>query len=429
MKLRTIKVRQRLIGDIIAVLISPLYVLSQLFKIKDAKSIILIGTIFFGIIGSIYVYVPQSDGHTHLIEVRDTYINMSFSEFLDKGVYILSFKESTGVVDIYMHTLSFLSGGVFGIPELLHVFAGLVYGYFYIQGVVFLFRSLNTKNVGFIFLSVIVLFFAYRRITGLNSIRMWTAAWVLFCGAIGWSANKRKKYFMYMLSAPFFHFSFLGLLLPTFVALLFARRKWILLASWVISFGFALSYEVVQGYIPDISVVKSREATLSVQVDESGNTFEEDSRFYRKYGPLLFRRFSIVILTLLSFWLSFRSFIDKDNIFTNMLAIGAILYAFGNIFEFSPAVSGRSQAIAGVFILAAIIRFIGLYRVLQMPRRSLSYIRIGLSVTLISSIPIFLFHLSYAISMLSAFALILAPLSWVLGSDDFSIRDMIGLFL
>ena len=111
-------------------LLSPFLGVIELFKIKHEKTLIGFGTLFFGLVGSVFVYVKGTDGYSHLMNAKLEYLNMSFSDFLKQSYNILTFTANEGAADMYIHTLSYLSASVLQIPELIHVFAGFILGYF-----------------------------------------------------------------------------------------------------------------------------------------------------------------------------------------------------------------------------------------------------------------------------------------------------------
>uniref|UniRef100_UPI00404A0CD8 hypothetical protein n=1 Tax=Flavobacterium sp. TaxID=239 RepID=UPI00404A0CD8 len=107
-------------------------------------------------------------------------------------------------------------------------------------------------------------------------------------------------------------------------------------------------------------------------------------------------------------------------------ATGLGLFAFSNIVTFSPSLSGRVKTIASLFILTATIQLLFTLEMYKLSQNKIKLFNIGLVIFLISSLPMFLFQLSYLIQMLSFFALIFPQISWLLGSDDLSIRDALG---
>jgi hypothetical protein len=176
--------------------LSPFLSLFKILKLKNNKDITFFGTLFFGMIGSLYIYSNGNDGFTHRSLVERNYSGMSISEFLSQSYDILTFNAGEGTTDFYLHILSFIAGSVFNIPELLHVLAGLVLGYFYTKSVLLIIGDNLQQKKNYILMGLIVLLLLIKSITALNSIRMWTGMWVLFYGTYGWAKTKNIKYFI-----------------------------------------------------------------------------------------------------------------------------------------------------------------------------------------------------------------------------------------
>jgi len=418
-------IKQQFAEHVLISLLSPILGVYNLFKIKNEKLLIWSGTILMGIIGSIYVYVKGGDGHTHRTNVEREYLTMSLYEFIEYSIDVISLNADRGVVDIYLHTLSYISGSVFGVSELIHVFAGLVYGAVYFKGISLLMRDIKHVKLTFILLLLLIVFFFYRSITGLNAIRWWTAMWFVFTGTVGYLKTEDKKYLLIFFGSVLVHFSFFGLIIPLIFGFYFRRFKKIILLFWISSFFFAGSYELIQPYFPDIAVFKSREATLSYDpaLQEIDNSFTE-KRFYREYGEYIFRSFSIVLLTLVLFYFYFKK--KVDSWYWILFSMGVTLYAFGNFMDFSPSVSGRSKSGSCVLILASAIQFIGNIELFDLSKKMIQLLKYTVSLFFLSSIPNILFHISYITSMLSGFVISFPVISWFLGDYDPSIRELIG---
>ena len=98
--------------------VSPILALFNILKLKNNRDITFFGTLFFGMIGSLYIYSNGNDGFTHRSLVERNYSGMSISEFLSQSYDILTFNAGEGTTDFYLHILSFVqSGGFRGILE------------------------------------------------------------------------------------------------------------------------------------------------------------------------------------------------------------------------------------------------------------------------------------------------------------------------
>ena len=120
---------------LLLMLFSPIMGVVQLLRNRDEKTLLLFGILFFGIVGSLYVYRPGSDGEAHLSNAILNYSDMSFNMFLNQFYDLITLNGTSVAKDIYLHCISYLAASVFGVPELIHVFAGLILGYFFTKSI------------------------------------------------------------------------------------------------------------------------------------------------------------------------------------------------------------------------------------------------------------------------------------------------------
>ncbi|WP_016990259.1 hypothetical protein [Flavobacterium sp. ACAM 123] len=210
---------------ILLFLFSPFLGVFKIFKLKNEKDITFFTTLFFGLVGSAFVYIKGTDGHSHLMNAKANYLDMSLGEFFTKSYEILTFGATKGTTDIYLHIISFLSASVLQKPELIHVFAGFVLGYFFIKSVLLVLKDNLFVKKSYILLGFITLFLMIQSIGALNSIRMWTGMWVLFYGSYSWAMTKEKKYWYVILFSVFVHFSYAVILIPVALAYLLQKQK------------------------------------------------------------------------------------------------------------------------------------------------------------------------------------------------------------
>lgn len=422
---------------ILLFLLSPLLGLVSLFKTKNEKLITFFGTLFFVLLGSMFVYVDETDGYTHLQNAKEYYSAMSMADFFHKAYEILTFNSTIGATDIYLHCISFISASLLQIPEFIHVFAGFVLGYFFTKSVLLVLKGNLFEKKGNILIAFITLFLLMKSAGALNSIRMWTGMWILFYGTYSLAITKNKKYFFTILLAVVVHFSYSVILIPVIVAFLFRKWKRILVAIYVTSFFTSTSFSFFSEYVPQTDLFEYKQKYTVVDSDEKADLFEESAQvaekeaaslnFYKVYGEVNYLNYSIVGLSfmLVIFYLSKRS----DFKLNFLVATGIGLYSFANIVAFSPSLQGRTKMIAATFILAAAIHLQLTLKNYRLDLTTLKRLNTGLIIFLISAIPAFLFQVSDLLNSISCFLLALPQLSWILGDQDVSIRNAIGLFL
>ena len=411
--------------------VSPILALFNILKLKNNRDITFFGTLFFGMIGSLYIYSDGNDGFKHRFLVEQNYIGMSFNEFLSQSYDILTFNAGEGTADFYLHILSFIAGSIFNIPELLHVLAGLILGYFYTKSVLLIIEDNVQQKKNYILMGLIVLLLLIKSISALNSIRMWTGMWVLFYGTYGWAKTKNIKYFTAILFSTVVHFSYVVIIIPVAISYLIRERKRLLVLIYIISFFTSFGFSYFESFVPKSELFESKQEQYAIDSEEKAERFEkryEDAKvinsnksFYKASGQDNYVNYSIVGLTILMLFFYLKKESDKNFIF--LISVGAGLYAFSNMVAFSPSLQNRTKVIAATFLLAAAIQ---LYYTLYRYRLSVNAKKrfdFGLICFLLSSTTMVLYQISFILQGFSFFLLMFPELSWLLGDNDFSLRE------
>ena len=410
--------------------VSPILALFNILKLKNNRDITFFGTLFFGMIGSLYIYSDGNDGFKHRFLVEQNYIGMSFNEFLSQSYDILTFNAGEGTADFYLHILSFIAGSIFNIPELLHVLAGLILGYFYTKSVLLIIEDNVQQKKNYILMGLIVLLLLIKSISALNSIRMWTGMWVLFYGTYGWAKTKNIKYFIAILFSTVVHFSYVVIIIPVAISYLIRERKRLLVLIYIISFFTSFGFSYFESFVPKSELFEAKQEQYAIDSEEKAERFEkryEDAKvinsnksFYSASGQENYVNYSIVGLTILMLFFYLKKESDKNFMF--LISIGVGLYTFSNIVAFSPSLQNRTKVIAATFLLAAAIQ---LYYTLYRYRLSINARKrfdFGLICFLLSSTTMVLYQISFILQGFSFFLLMFPELSWLLGDNDFSLR-------
>ena len=411
--------------------VSPILALFNILKLKNNRDITFFGTLFFGMIESLYIYSDGNDGFKHRFLVEQNYIGMSFNEFLSQSYDILTFNAGEGTTDFYLHILSFIAGSVFNIPELLHVLAGLVLGYFYTKSVLLIIGDNLQQKKNYILMGLIVLLLLIKSISALNSIRMWTGMWVLFYGTYGWAKTKNIKYFTAILFSTVVHFSYVVIIILVAISYLIRERKRLLVLIYIISFFTSFGFSYFESFVPKSELFEAKQEQYAIDSEEKAERFEkryEDAKvinsnksFYSASGQENYVNYSIVGLTILMLFFYLKKESDKNFMF--LISIGVGLYTFSNIVAFSPSLQNRTKVIAATFLLAAAIQ---LYYTLYRYRLSVNAKKrfdFGLICFLLSSTTMVLYQISFILQGFSFFLLMFPELSWLLGDNDFSLRE------
>lgn len=419
---------------ILLMFISPFWGLIQLFKMKNKAYIIYMGTLFFGFLGSLFVYIKGTDGHTHLEDVKRYYVDMTFFEFLEGTIKLLTFQSIETSTDLYKHIISFLAGGFFQIPELIHVFGGLLLGYFFTKSVLLVLEDKPKQKLGILLLSFIALFLIVRSVSALNSLRMWTGMWVFFYGAYAYAKKKEIKYLWIIALAVFVHFSYLLFAFPLAAAIVLRKRRKLVVGIFIASFVINVGFQQVFGLVESTGLYQDKLKYTVIDQDMQDKRASEASKkegtanFYKEFGTFIYNNFSILLLS----FVLVVVYLKKTNIeyLDFLIAGGLLILTLSNLAETtSPSIHGRGYTIAATFLTAAAIQILILKKKLLISKFRHRLIMISFPVFLVSAIPHLLFNISYALNTISAFSIVLPFVSWFIGDDDFSVRDLIAFII
>ncbi|MDO9551548.1 hypothetical protein [Rhodonellum sp.] len=416
-------------NQILLSLISPALAIYTVFNCKDERFIVFSGTLFFGFLGSVFIYAPGTDGYSHLQSVKLHYLDMSLDDFFVKTYEILTFQSTEVSTDMYKHVLAFLAGSVFGIPELLHVFSGLILGYFFTKSVLLVIENKSRSKEGALLLGFIALFLIVRSISALNSVRMWTGMWVFFYGSYGYIVTKNKRFLLIVFLSTVIHFSYFLYIIPVVFAYFLRSRKILISFIYILSFSANISFMSVSGLIPDLELLNNKQKYTNIDPDNIEES-EDDlttskGNFYKKYGPAIYNNYSMVLLSFLL--IIFLNNKNSDDNLIFLISAGLLLLALSNYIGFNPAASGRGKTIGATFLVAGALNVLINYQDYNLVGFQNRMVKLALWIFLISAIPYFLFNIAYAFGTIS-FNIFGAPfVSWMAGEDDLSIRDFLML--
>jgi len=385
-----------------------------------------------GLVGSAFMYTPGSDGHTHLEAVKSYYMDMSFIQFLNDTTSLLVLQPVEGSNDLYKHLLSYLAGGIFGIPELLHFFAGLILGFFYTKSVLIVIEGRSRHKKTWLLLALVALFLIIRSISALNSIRMWTGMWVFFYGSYSHVKKGKIKSLWVVFLATLIHFSYLLYAIPLVMAIVLKRRKLLIAGLFISSFFVNVNFDTASRLVQSTGLYEGKAKYNVISQEELERRAaqvagkEQKSNFYKELGPTIYSNYSIVFLSFILLFLYLRKINDVVHL-EFLIAGGLIILALANISgSFSPSVSGRGTTIAATFLTGATIQVLLLRDRLRFSSGLKKLINGSFAGFFISAIPYLLFNISYAINSVSVFIMMFPFSSWFLGDADFSIREAIG---
>jgi hypothetical protein len=340
-------------------MLSPLLSFILFFKniLKKNSKFILIS--FFTFYGATMIFPVGTDGSRHLLAVEIHYLGLSFPEFLNESWLLLQFKPPPGTnSDLYLHILSFIAS-LFGIPKVLYVLAATIYGYFYVNSIKLIYGIIakNTSKILWLLFFCLVL---WKSFEGINSIRNWTAAWVVFYGTMSYLLKKEKKFIYLIFLAYFIHFSYVILTVPILIAFLLPKLRLYYFAFYIASLFISIPLSTLES---NLSLIASNELAQSKfevynqdsqEIAAKNQKFRENSSVHKAYaisGFIIF--FQVIFVFLLVFIVGFKRPIIPDS-FLILSNIALIFFGFSNLFMFVPSLSKRLE-LNGMFYLLIFI--------------------------------------------------------------------------
>ncbi|TVL99732.1 MAG: hypothetical protein CV087_16920 [Candidatus Brocadia sp. WS118] len=394
--------------------------------------------LFFLIIiyGSTLYINKSNDSYAHLQHMDFSYRNMPFELFWEDLVSIFQLQgSSSGYKEPFIHILSYLLGSVFHLTGLYFVIVSAVYGYFFSKSVFLVLHHTNLFKKIWIFWGFTLVFLLIRNIEGLQAVRMWTGMWILFYATFRYVETKDWKYLLLTLGAPFMHLSFLAIL-PAVIPVLLFR----VLNTRIMAIVFILSFIVNTGNISNTLKEKITTTTEFTNKWSKGYELEEkrgfqdrieaqtqskyENRWYKDYLGLGIQNYTltlfICILVLFNIFPGIMSLIQRQ-----LFSVGLSLLTLANLTWFNSALSGRSQEIGMLFVLAAFVLLLQTERFNIDYWRKMPLLRFACGSCVILWIPFIIAKLSTNLDNLSVYALMLPPVVWVESSVNYSVKELL----
>lgn len=366
------------------------------------------------------------------------YSDMSFTVFWDDLISIFKLEgSSTGYKDPFIHILSFLLGSVLQLPGLYFVIVAAIYGYFFSKSVFLILHKPGILRKNYLLIGFVVVFLLIRNLEGLQAVRMWTGMWVLFYASLQYIETKKVKYFILLFGAPFIHLGFLPILVVVLPTLLFPFLNTRLIAAL-----FVLSSFMNTGPIAD--QIKQNVSSPTTLAENWGRGYEVKKRlnfqdkldiqsntsfnWYKKYISLGIHQWTlnIFIYGLLLFKI-FPNRMDRTQV--KLFSVGLAVLILANLTWFNSALSGRSQQIGMLFVMAAFILVIQESRFLYGFWTHKPLFRMLCSFCFLFWLPFILFKLSTNLDNLSMYSLILPPVVWFDAELNYSAKELFRYIL
>lgn len=431
---------------VLATVVAPIFLLVAAWRTNSAKYRHWLLTAFVTMYGATIIiqYDPSgkgADGVRHLQMVYEHYTFMSFSQFLEDIWSVMTFQDAShpGIRDLYKHLVSYLVGGVLGLPALFFTVIAFVYGYFFTGSFIEIFKHVRWRKANYVVLAFIFLLFLVKNIEGVNTVRTWTGLWVLMYGCLRYYDTKNKKYIFLMLLPPFIHFGYFLMVLPAVAVLLFGNRPKIYGILFVVS---SLTTVFNPGDVTDIvDIIESTERgadAVQAYMLEEKQTWGElrdwvsndiGGRWYRQFQFLGIQKWALNLLIYVLLAGGIYRYVMNYRQRT-LFSIGLVTLAFSNMTWFLYAVSNRSWIIGCVFVLSSFVMTrVDPVTAPRLLRTVPSYYSLGVHFSLILFVPYILYNMSILVDYISLFMFVAPFLVWIDPEMNMSIKYALQVIL
>ena len=262
------------------------------------------------------------------------------------------YTQEGGQADIYVTLVTFFFSLFTDNGNLLFMFFGLVFGYFYTNNIWLVLKESSGK----LSWEKVVLIFTFSMIIGfwsVNGVRMWTAAHIFFYGGFIYLFHNNKKGLVIAAASILVHFSFVlpvALLLVYSVVRLNFRLLYVFyIASFFIvelNVGFIKSF--LESNMPDFILPRVKSYLSDEYIEGSNDAFQQ-ANWYIIYFQKMLSYFNLVFITILFFRLKNERAVAVKR----LIGFALLFLTVANITSLLPS-GGRFLNVAFLFSLAAI---------------------------------------------------------------------------
>ena len=258
------------------------------------------------------------------------------------------YNEEDGQPDIYVALVTYVFSLFTDNGNLLFLFYGLLFGYFYANNI---WLVLN-ESKGKLRREQWLLLAAFSFVIGfwdVNAVRMWTAAHVFFYGGFSYLYLNKKKGLIIAASSILIHFSFI---LPVFLLLAYSlvRLNYRFLYFFYIASFFIVELNVdfirttLEANVPDFMLPKVK-TYFNDENLEIVDKIEVVTNWYVAYYKKIISYFNVIFISVLFF----RA--NMSNAAKKLLGFSLLFLGVANIVSLLPS-GGRFLSVAFLFSLS-----------------------------------------------------------------------------
>ena len=407
--------------------ISPALTLYLSFKEKNLQIRKWVIVSFFTVFGSLIQLSPSNDGAKYIEVVEQYYYSMNFGQFLQGLLNIIRLTpDFYQRGDPYVHIVSYISGGILQNSTFFFIIVSFVYGYFYVSSLLKVFYKYSIKNKTFLIVFIGVALVAWEGIEGVNTVRTWTGAWVLFYAVFNYFETKNIKYLILVALCPMIHFAYFIITIPVWFVVIFGIHKklYIFLFLFSFSFTFNTAINAVQ-FIGNSSVLGEGRVSAYDQGQEyyQNEIVKNEKRtWYATLGAKT--RYTALFLIIFILLLQGNYLKSMTKLEQYLFSVVLLMVFIANFSSIIPAMKFRTLRNAGIYILALVFLLLADNRFYTVKSfKPIVDLAFGIALVLLS---IFLIYKTADIIYFTSVFIFLSPLiPWVFNDFNFSIRELL----
>ncbi len=264
----------------------------------------------------------------------------------------------SGQVDIYVTVVTFIFSVFTDNGNILFMFFGLIFGYFYANNI---WMVLN-QSKGKLHWEQHLLLAAFSLIVGfwtINGVRMWTAAHIFFYGGFLYLFQDRRKGLLIAASSLLVHFSFI---LPVFLLVAYSLVRinfrflylFYIASFFIVELNVEFIKAILENNLPEFLLPKVK----TYFNDDYLEGYEEVAvavNWYVLYYKKILMYFTVIFISIIFFRTKFTPQTKK------LLGFSLLFLAVSNILSLLPS-GGRFLNVAFLFSLATCFIVVSNYR-------------------------------------------------------------------
>jgi len=385
--------------------------------------LILLITVF----GSIILFTPAGDGVRYVEIVENHYIGMSFAEFSEGLINIFKLTpEFYQRGDPYVHIVSYISGGIFQSEKPFFIIISFIYGYFYISSLLKVFYKFKIQEftLPIVLLGMVLIF--WEGVEGINTVRTWTGAWVLFYSVISYFEKKQVKYLILIALCPLIHFAYFFISIPVWIVILFNVKPMFYTILYVTSFLFTFN---TAGNFVEVIKNTSELGEGRVQAYDKGEEYYEEQSKLHKSTTTWYAAFGspsrFIALNILIFILVIQGNFIKmmTGLERKLFSVALLMMVIANYSSAIPAMKTRTMRNAGIYVLAVTIMIL-IDKRFYLKKAIKPFVDIALLIIMGLFCIFLLYKFASLLYLLSVFIFLSPLIPWIFNDMNFSIRDI-----